>query len=165
MLVSCALLVDAIFWTMERATMILPPKPLTIGRWDFRAFVYYLVDTRKNTREITIDFALVNAAGSVSRISYYHRLCPVVRVFVVYSRQTSHINTSLCERNPPQYLTVLTFKSWKAIPNEYLSYNSERWNTWSVEAMKTIAKYDKDGELSLMRLLFVICRTHIAPHI
>jgi len=41
-------------------------------------------------------------------------------------------------------------------------YNSGWWNTWSVEATKTVAKYEKVGEPQRMRLLNHMSNAHCA---
>ena len=44
----------------------------------------------------------------------------------------------------------------------YIYYNSGWWNTWSVEATKTVAKYERVGEPQRMRLLNHMSNAHCA---
>ena len=44
----------------------------------------------------------------------------------------------------------------------YHKYNSGWWNTWSVEATKTVAKYERVGEPQRMRLLNHTSNAHCA---
>ena len=44
----------------------------------------------------------------------------------------------------------------------YHNYNSGWWNTWSVEATKTVAKYERVGEPQRMRLLNHTSNAHCA---
>ena len=57
---------------------------------------------------------------------------------------------------------VLNYRKLRTKP--IILYNAEWLNTRSVDAMTTIAKYEKGSEMQLLRLQYpIICRTHIAP--